>query len=150
MYRFDVVGRLDELPATAVLGLFNYAAPQFTTDGTRELDIEFSQWGTTNNANRINYSVWNTPSGEPAATQAFPLQQFGTYTWHRFTWRTDGVEFASFHGHDDERYPIARQTLAAHGTTPRPVHLNFWLFRGEPPADGQPLEVVVSRFDYTP
>lgn len=149
-YRFDVIGRLDQLPANAVLGLFNYASPQFTTDGTRELDIEFSQWGNPNNANRINYTIWDSPSGSPLATRAFPIQQSGTFTWHEFTWSAESVQFASFHGHGDERYPIARQTLTAHGTTPRPIHMNFWLTNATPPADGQPLEVVISRFDYAP
>jgi hypothetical protein len=30
------------------------------------------------------------------------------------------------------------------------VRINLWLFRGNAPTDGQPVEVVISDFTFTP
>jgi hypothetical protein len=31
-----------------------------------------------------------------------------------------------------------------------PVHINFWLFKGEPVASGENVEVVIRSFKYVP
>jgi hypothetical protein len=33
---------------------------------------------------------------------------------------------------------------------PLPVHINFWLFEGGPPADGQASEMVIRSFEFVP
>jgi hypothetical protein len=31
-----------------------------------------------------------------------------------------------------------------------PVHLNLWCFKGRPPTDAKPVEIVVESFTFTP
>jgi hypothetical protein len=31
-----------------------------------------------------------------------------------------------------------------------PVHINLWCFQGRPPTDGEPVEVVIRAFTFTP
>ena len=79
----------------------------------------------------------------------------GTYTTHRFTWRSNGILFQSLNGHrNDNRNQIARWQFspksagALRAAAPLPVHLNLWLFDGNPPTDGREVEIVVSKFSY--
>ena len=33
---------------------------------------------------------------------------------------------------------------------PLPLHINFWLFRGKPPQNGEGAEVIISKFSFVP
>ncbi|MBX3227735.1 MAG: glycoside hydrolase family 16 protein [Labilithrix sp.] len=148
-YRFDVEGRLDELPPQAVLGLFNYPRWGTPPDATSEIDVEIAQWGDPN-ADRGSFTLWGG-GAEPLWSERFPLTLYGTHTSHAFEWRSDVVRFASRHGHGANGVPIAlreHRPVGGAGEDPRPVHLNLWLFRGEEPPSG--FEVVVRRFVYAP
>ncbi len=48
-YQFWVIGRLDKLDKSVVLGLYNYPPEDVGHDGTNEIDIEISRWN--NSAN---------------------------------------------------------------------------------------------------
>ena len=151
-YRFDVVGRLDELPAQAVLGLFNIRRSGDPLEPTSEIDIEYSAWGAAPPADRGSFTLWgpDIPTG-PIATRHFPVTLFGTYTSHAFEWRRDGIRWESRHGHGPNGVVIDSRSFAmpeGAGETPRSVHLNLWLFRGQAPASA--AEVVVQRFEYAP
>jgi hypothetical protein len=89
-YEFQVVGRLDQLDANVILGLFNYGG----TDGVNEIDIEFGQWGNPN-ADRGHYTVYPAQPGHPETTELFPVALDGPITTHRFLWAPDQVAFES-------------------------------------------------------
>ena len=36
------------------------------------------------------------------------------------------------------------------GDKPMPVEINLWLFKGQPPKDGQQIEVIIRSFNFTP
>ena len=40
--------------------------------------------------------------------------------------------------------------LAVVPQTLMPVHLNLWLFRGQPPTNGQPVAIKLKKFSYLP
>jgi hypothetical protein len=80
------------LDRNVVLGLFNYGGQ----DGTKEIDIEFGQWGNPG-ADRGHYTVWPNEfvAGYSNSTQSFPVSLNGDYTTHRFLWDSDQITFQS-------------------------------------------------------
>jgi len=157
-YQWQLVGRPDRFDPQVVLGLFPYTRPEVGPDGTNEIDIEFSRWGKAD-APIGNFSVW------PAAaelknkhkTHSFDFKLEGDHTTHRFDWSAKAVRFWMLGGHrDDDRNTIhtwdftpdtPEQLIPQH---PLPLHINFWLFRGKPPQDGQEAEIIISKFTFVP
>lgn len=145
-YTFSVIGRLDELDRNVVLGLFLYR------DDDHELDIECARWGVPD-ADGLHYSL---QPASPATTAAFPLALHGTHTTHQIVWHPGQVTFVSWHGHYP-RPPSADHVLGA-WRYPQPYHkpsgevaaVNLWLLGGQPPIDGQEVEVTIADFTYTP
>jgi hypothetical protein len=155
-YQFQIIGRIDQLDPNVVLGLFDYPPPSGGPDGTNEIDIEFSRWGRPE-ANPGNYGVYPARPGTGDATHTFPIALTGDYTTHRFTRGPKRVSFQSLHGHlEGSRQEFASwlyQPADSARFIPRqatPVHLNLWLFKGKPPADGKEVEIVARRFTFTP
>ena len=149
LYRFYLVGRIDQLDAQAVLGLFLYPGPRLPYTDHAEIDIEFSRWGQAD-APAGNFSV-------AAATMKYPVQLQGTYSTHQILWLPDRIEFSSFHGHDE----LNETTRIAHWIfhknedrdvlkPPLQLHINYWLFKGRPPAAGFQPEMIVRRVEYFP
>jgi hypothetical protein len=67
------------------------------------------------------------------------------------------VFFQSLHGHTNtntnefRQWNFApRQPLRDIPQNPLPVHMNLWLKGGSAPTNGQAVEVVISKFTYTP
>ena len=155
-YQFWVVGRVDRLDPNVVFGLFNYPTPDVGPDGTHEIDIEFAQWGQPEAA-MGNYTVWPIREGLRRASKRFSVELNGTYTTHRFIWNPNSVTFQSLHGHHDDnsnqfenwRYkPDEPRSYISHEAMP--VEINLWLFQGQPPRNGQQVELVVRSFRFTP
>ncbi len=147
-YQWQVAGQLDQLDANVVLGLFNYTVPEAGPDGTNEIDIEFARWGKAANPFG-NFSVWPAQKGAVAGSHRFNDPQHDNLTTHEFNWSADRVSFASSIGAasfvfapPDPQRSIPQQPL--------PVHLNLWLFRGQPPANGQEVEIIIPAFHFTP
>lgn len=156
-YRFDVTSRPDRFDRNVVLGLFNYpASPAVGPDGSNEIDIEFAQWGDAGNKNRLNWTVHPPALGPEPTHHAVPISLKGDTTTHRFDWTASGVRYAAFRGDPDAGTRIAEWNDAPKNPAtripqvPLVVHMNLWLFNGEPPADGQPVEVVIRSFSFTP
>jgi hypothetical protein len=155
-YQFWVIGRLDEFDPNVVLGLFNYPTPDVGPDRTNEIDIEFAQWG--NPAAPIgNYTVWPTTTALKPASKRFTVDLTGTYTTHRFIWDSTSVSFQSLNGHYDDNTGQFEQWMYQPtdpsryiSQKPMPVQLNLWLFKGQPPVNGQSVEVIVRTFTFTP
>lgn len=152
-YQFWVVGAIDTFDKNVVLGMFNYAGP----DGTNEIDVEVSRWGDGTNPNNLTYAVYPAVGGIPHTSKKQPFSLSGSFTTHRFRWESTGVFFQSLHGHRDDNvnqfanwcyYPLDNSNRVPQ--EPLPVHLNLWLFQGKPPSNGQPVEVVIRKFTFTP
>lgn len=155
-YSFKIEGAVGRLAPQVVLGLFSYPTSDVGPDGTHEIDIEFARWGKSEYP-AGNYSVW--PAQLPAKTSShtFPVAPDGTFTTHRWTWLPDSISFQSQHGHRNDDKSIFAQwkfapakPLKAISQKPMPLHFNLWLFRGEAPADGREVEIVIHDFRFEP
>ena len=148
-YEWRVSGQLDQLDANVVLGLFHYAGP----DGQNEIDIEMSRWGDAA-APLGNFTVYPASSTLPLNTQSFAVLPTGTDTIQRYSWRSNAVCFQMFN--DNGKGDI----IASWQFAPKnyrkaipqitmPLHINLWLRQGLAPTDGQEVEVVIKRFNFT-
>jgi hypothetical protein len=154
-YEWFVDGQLDQLDRNIVLGLFTYTTAAVGPDGTNEIDIEIARWGNSS-YDPLNYNVWPAVTGYSPTGTDLPMTLFGTHTTHRFDWRTDSIEFGSYHGfRTDNVNPIGTWSYAPADNTiripqaPVPLHLNLWLFQGMAPANGAGVEIVVPEFHFT-
>jgi hypothetical protein len=155
-YQFWVIGRIDRLDPNVVFGLFNYPPRDVGPDGTHEIDIEFAQWGKPG-APIGNYTVWPAVTGLNRAFKRFSANLDGDYTTQRFIWGPRSVTFQSLHGHRDDdagQFAVWRyqppDPANYIGDQPLPVLINLWLFKGAPPENRQPVELVVRSFKFTP
>jgi hypothetical protein len=160
LYSFEVVGWVDRLDPTVVLGLFDYPGEGDGPDGTNEIDIEFARWGNPRWPNG-NYTVYPSYGDrDPNGSHTFRLRlkegKTPPLTTHRFRREIDGVEWESFLG---EAVPQAKRLVYWHyqavsnRLVPQrrlPVHINLWLFRGKPPTDGKEVEIIIKRFAFMP
>ena len=138
---------MDNLDKNVVLGLFAYK------DDSHEVDIEYSKWGISNYNNGW-YTVQPQPYIEGKNQHSFNVQLYGDYTTQYFTWKQTSIYFESFGGH----YAIgsepagniiqsftSNQQVSATGVK---AHINLWLYHGQVPSNGLPVEVVVKSFSF--
>ena len=158
-YQFEIDGRPDRLDKNVVLGLFNYpASPEIGPDGSNEIDIEFAQWGIAEQQNRLNWSVYPPALGPKPTHRDVPLSLTGSQSTYRFEWSADGVRYGAYSGYGaiDEAHRLAGWNNApAKPATripqvPLAIHINLWLSNGAAPSDGQPVELVIHGFSFTP
>lgn len=158
-YQFEVSGDLAALDSNAVLGLFNYPGSEAVgPDGTNEIDIEIAQWGDTQNPNRLNWNIHPSVAGGRKGSHALPLALPAGASTHRFSWSADRIDYASFRGFVSagDATVIGEWTYAPRNAArdipqvPLVVHMNLWLTQGRPPANGKPVEIVISDFRFTP
>lgn len=147
-YTFVLGSRVDLLDKNVVLGLFTWedGAPK---QNNREIDIEFSRWG---EAGAPNAQYVVQPFDRAGNRQRFSFQQSGSSSWHRFTWKSGSVNFASWNGPPTRAPAMAWRCTS--GDVPQPggeqVRINLWLLNGQPPSDGKSVEVIVHAFSHTP
>lgn len=153
-YQWQLKTRVDNLDKNVVFGLFHYPTADVGPDGTNEIDIEFTKWGNAA-ANALNYSIYPTSLATAYTTQTFPIAMNGDYSTHRYIWKSNSIRFQSTNGHyDTNPLPIADWTFAPPspqtriGQAPMPVFMNLWITA--PPSNGQPVEIVISGFKFTP
>jgi hypothetical protein len=148
-YQFVVQGEIDRFDKNLVLGLFNYSG----NGGMDEMDIEIARWGNASYPN-LNYTIWPAKKGfkDSATVKEFRLKS--NLSTHYFRRNADTVICASFDGIStnpkDEIFSSTFTSPASISRLAMPVHLNFWLFDGKGPADGEPVEVVIRSFQYKP
>jgi hypothetical protein len=144
-YTFTLASGVDDLDPNLVLGLFMWSdkAPQ----AHREIDIEFARWG--NAADPTNAQYVLQPYGTANHLARFTQPAIASST-QSFTWHPGRIDWVS---RDAAGNLIASYSYAG-SDVPTPgderVHLNFWLFNGAAPINGQSDEVVVSSFRFTP
>ncbi len=156
-YRFEIESPLDRLDPNLVLGLFTWdnSAPEYYY---REIDIEFAKWGYAGNPGS-QYAV-QPANSYPGGKIRFETPYLGEPTTHRFTWEPGLISFQSYQG---TVFPPAAVDQVASWSFADPqdgsvppeggganTHINLWLFGGEPPLDGQEVEIVISDFSYSP
>lgn len=148
-YRFYVDSNIDHVDTNAVLGLFTWSdAPAYHN---REIDIEVSRWGKTDNENgqfvvqpyTQNMIRFEIPSGLAAST-------------HSFTWQPNRVFLQSIRGRQPDRR-VASDVIRQHTFTENipqaggeNARINLWLMGGRPPANGRAVHVIISRFEFIP
>lgn len=150
-YRFQLDSRVGALDPSVVLGLFTWSDdPAFNH---RELDVEFSRWSDPQNEN-AQYVL--QPYDVPGNLHRFQLLPTLAPTTHQFVWHSDQAAFRSVRGRNvdgtDGSNLIQEHTFTqgipqAGGES---AHLNLWLFNGQPPTDGRPVEVIIRRFQFIP
>jgi hypothetical protein len=152
-YRFHLDGSVDALPPSVVLGLFTWddVDPAFHHG---EVDIEFSRWG--NPSNPVNAQYVVQPYDVAGNLLSF-LQPPVAPSTHAFEWRPAFVAFRSLVGFASEPADpsdvIAEWIYSGADVPPaggENARMNLWMFRGEPPADGRPVEVIISDFSFVP
>jgi hypothetical protein len=155
-YQFLIEGPVDKLDRNVVLGLFNYPPRDVGRGGTHELDIEFAKWALPD-APIGNYTVWPVERELKNTSHTFAPDFQGNLSTQRFTWSPGRILFQSLRGHrDDDSEQVASWHFAPDDAAqrlsqqPMPVHINLWLFRGQPPTDGNPVEIVIRAFTFTP
>ncbi len=154
-YQFYVDGRIDLMEPNVVLGLFNYPTPSIGPDKTNEIDIEITRWGNPNWPNG-NFTVFPAVAGLQQNSYTFDFSLNGTYTTQRFTWTSKEIYSQSLNGHtDDDQFQIADWRFKPEESSqyipqqPLPLHINFWLFNGQPPTNSPEVEVIISKFKFT-
>jgi hypothetical protein len=155
-YQWLIEGPIDTFDKNNVLGLFPYGpAAGIGSDGTNEIDIEFSRWGIANapNADFTDYPSSGNVIGETTFT--FSLGG-STSATARFTWNATSIESSVLKGHqamasdtgllkkwkyapNDPSVNIPQQAL--------PLGINLWCFEA-PPSDGQNVEIVLRDFQF--
>jgi len=141
-YRFDVISDVEQYDPNVVVGLFSYESDE------REIDIEFSRW-----ANPGNVAGWYTVQPAPynATNQdSFALALNGSPSTHLFRWSADSIFFKSSRPYTITVPPtdslICQWTYTGNNNPPvgnERLHINFWLFHGNPPQDLQEEELVI-------
>jgi len=156
-YEWDVTGPIDTIDPNIVLGLFDYPTADVGPDGTNEIDIEFSQWGSAANKHG-NFTVWPPALGPVDAHRSFaftlPANKKST---QRFIWNAGSIDFRSLRGFTTGNSPTLYHWLYSPTSptqhipqSPTPVHMNLWLFDGHAPANGQSVTITINDFRFIP
>ena len=153
-YQWQVDGPIDTFDPNVVLGLFPYGpAAGIGSDGTNEIDIEYSRWGTATgpNGDWTDYPASGSTVGELSYT--FSLNG-STLSTSRFVWFTSSISDFLFSGLVNVTTTVGSvktwtyQPQNATMNIPQqalPLGMNLWCFNA-PPSDGNPVEVVIRDF----
>ncbi len=149
-YEFFVEGAIDRLDRNAVFGIFQYSG----VDMHDEIDIEYSKWGNKKGTN-LTYTVW-PKKGMSAKywSSKNTVSLEGTYTTQRMIRTDSDVIFQSLHGfRTDAAYAFhtsrcSRKSIIS--SEAMPLYLNLWLFKGQPPIDGEDIEIIIHKFSFAP
>ena len=141
-YQWEISGRLDQLDPNVVLML--------GTSVTAGIEINFARWGVSGNPVG-NYNVKRTTHPFPV-----PNMERASSSIHRFTWQPQKVLFQSLSAYANlSQNEFANWTFDSLNPLqnipqqPLPIHMKLCLFNGNPPTNGQPVEVVIRQFQFT-
>jgi hypothetical protein len=156
-YIFTVGSRADTLDPNVVLGMFTWDETGTVTDPAtfRELDLEFSRWGASGNADfQFVVQPW---LGGVGNIHRFNVDTAAvTDSIHVFAWSAAGTTFTSAHGSTWPPDPadVVDTWSYSGGANPVPgsaqARINLWLLNGAAPQNGQAQEVVIKRFQFLP
>jgi MYXO-CTERM domain-containing protein len=154
-YQWQVEGPIDSYDKNVVLGLFPYG-PQANigSDGTNEIDIEYSRWG---QANGDNGDFTDYPAqGKTVGEESFTFSLSGLTSTSRFEWSSTRITDFLFEGLEPltgGAEPLKTWSYAPSEPTTNipqaalPLGMNLWCFDA-PPSDGAPVEIVIHSFEF--
>jgi len=145
-YTFKVKSDLRNFDPSVVLGMFTYDTTESNV-GSSEVDIEIAKWSNPKDPNDVEYSIYPIDADPTHHGKRFPL---GTppYT-AQFVWTKTHVAF-SVKDATGNTHSFVGTNLPAPPAKPTKAFLNLWLFHGNAPVRGKPIEIVISSFHYTP
>ena len=154
MYCFQIDTPLDDLDPSVVFSPFSYS--DHTNYTFREIDIEFTTWNDAATLSNAQYAIQQWAN--PVIVERFELPPDTTNSVHYFVWAPWRIDFKSLKGHDPTSTNSAdliyewSHTNATQVPPEGPVRprINLYLSHGLPPTDNNPVEIIVSRFDYWP
>ena len=147
-YLFNVASNADLFDRNIVVGLFTFL------DCDNEVDIEFSRWGVANNV----AGQYVTQPPVAGNINRFDLAPAGAVSTHSFTWGPNSILFQSYQGQHPtlpaDPMLLVHDWLYTGPDIPLPstekLHINLWQLAGNPPSDGQEVELVISNVTVTP
>ncbi|MBI4092733.1 MAG: hypothetical protein HY420_02290 [Candidatus Kerfeldbacteria bacterium] len=140
-FRFTIQGPIDVLDPNVVAAGFIYA------NVNQEVDIEFSRWGDPNAQNgQYVIQPWNTSGNR----NRYNFTLTGPTSTHEFIWWPDSVFFESRQGDMDGGGAVIQSWMYRGNDSPPAnqmrMRFNVWLFGGNPPTNGQEVELVITDF----
>ena len=150
-YRFTVSAAVNSLDPGVVLGLFTWSND--TAYNNREIDVELSRWNQAFDTNDAQFVVQPAAAGQ---LQRFSVPSGVTNSTYTFTWQPGRVDFQAMRGDFSSVPPatnILRTWTCQLGVPPaggENMRFNLWLNQGNPPTNGQEVEVIFSRFEFVP
>lgn len=152
-YRFTVNTPVSVLGTNVVLGMFTWSDD--AAFNYREIDVEQSRWNYAYGPSNVeDYAV--QPYYLPNQVLYFSLPPSLTNSTHSFVWQSTNVAFQSLRGGFASPPAISNiLTTWSCGVGIPPaggeqVHINLWLENGSPPTNNQPVEVILSQFEFVP
>lgn len=141
-YSFELVSDPELYDPNIVVGLFTYE------NDNREIDIEFAKWGNTQ-----GLSSWYTVQPAPYTPEnhfGFMMGLQGRVSSHSFRWTHDSIIFRSSTPYIlpiSSKDSILAEWIYTGSSIPPPgnerLHLNFWLFQGKAPTNGESAEIII-------
>lgn len=143
-YTFHVASSLQDLDENAVLGMFTWS--ESSEPPNRELDIEVSKWGVSEEPPKVQFVV--QPWDEPGNLESFPLPQ-GIGAVYTMLWTPEFVEFEL---RTRDGLTIRRSKFTREVPEPgnESIRINLWLRKGMAPAMGGSREVIIRKFEFEP
>jgi len=140
-YSIKIASDVSAFDRNVVFGFFLWADdPAYSH---REIDIEIASWG---KSEAPNGQFVVQPHDRPERKVHFVIADNKPCELG-FSWSPGKVVGYSHHGPTQFEHRFTRGVPAAKDET---VRMNLWLFRGEPPSNEQPVEVIISEFRFTP
>jgi hypothetical protein len=150
-YRFYLDSAVGALDPNVVFGLFTWS--DNSAYSHREIDIEFSRSDMMSDAN-VQYVV--QPYTDARNLVRWQMPGSLLTSTHSVLWQPDRVFFQSLAGHyavPPDPSIILQQAMLTSGVPPagdENARINLWLFQGWAPIDKKEVEVIISRFEFTP
>jgi hypothetical protein len=144
-----------------VLGLFTYGPQnQIGQDGTNEVDIEFSKWGTSPGTENVDFTVYPATAydnnGQPSSDQTYYITPPGSSsatTTVRYVWSSTSITWYVMSGTVGVNAAPTNvvQSFTYNGNTETipqvacPIGINLWSWNALPT---NPWNVVIESFNY--
>jgi hypothetical protein len=116
--------------------------------GVSEIDVEVQvTLNNPNDPNDVEYSIQPTNPDPTHRQKALPLG--GPPYVAKFVWARDHVTF-SVTDASGNTHSFVRTNLPAPPAKTTQTDVNLWLFNNKAPVRGQPVEIILNSFSYTP
>ena len=151
-YRWYIDSPVEDLASNVVVGLFTWH--DRARYNHREIDIEFARW---NDPQHLGGQYVVQPWDRAGNIATFAMPNGLAESTHQFLWSRREIFFESLIGHQaspSAPADVVSQFLYTGSDVPRSggenARMNLWLFLGDPPADGQAVELVIAGFEFIP